>query len=647
LNVDRNKGKTAMKSHDDELISNPLATPDFGEIVDRRRRSLLTGAIAGVMLGAMPPGALAAQRARRGGGPVIGFKGIAASSADELHVPDAYVSQVVFAWGDPVGDGPDFLPDASNTAADQRRQAGMHHDGMHFFPLAGSSAHGLLCVNHEYTDDGLLHSDGMKQWSAEKVAKAQAAHGVSIIEIRRERDSWQLVRSSRYARRITADTPIAISGPAAGNAGMRTANDPLGRFVLGTINNCAMGVTPWGTYLTCEENFNGYFRAPKDATPEHKRYGISQKTAGYRWHEHDERFDLEKHPSEANRFGWVVEIDPLRPDTMPVKRTALGRMKHEGAFVTLARDRRVVVYMGDDERFEYIYKFVSKRPYVAGESTSGLLDEGTLYVARFGEDGTGRWLPLRHGQGGLTEANGFADQADVLIRTRQSADKLGATRMDRPEWIAVHPQTGEVYCALTNNARRGTSEVPGLNAANRRAENLFGHILRWREGGGDAAAEVLSWDVFVECGDPSLSGANLTGNIKGDLFASPDGLWFDRGGRLWIQTDVSTSVLGDRNHATFGNNQMLVADPVNGDVRRFLTGPRGCEITGITSTPDGSTLFVNVQHPGETASERSNPDQPLAVSAWPGNQFPALGKGRPRSATVAIRRRDGGVVGAA
>ncbi len=635
-----------MKNHDESLISNPLATPSFGEIVDRRRRSLLTGAIAGVMLGAMPPGALAARMARRGGGPLIGFKGIAASAADELRLPDGYAAQVVFAWGDPVGDGPAFKADASNTAAEQGLQAGMHHDGMHYFPLAGSSTHGLLCVNHEYTDDGLLHPDGMLSWSAEKVAKAQAAHGVSVIEIRRDGDSWRVVRPSAHARRITAATPMVIGGPAAGAKGMRTAADPLGRLVLGTLNNCAMGVTPWGTYLTCEENFNGYFKAPKDATAEQKRYGISSKTAGYRWHEHDARFDAEQHPNEANRFGWVVEIDPMQPGKMPVKRTALGRFKHEGAFVSLARDGRVVVYMGDDERFEYIYKFVSSRPHVTGQSTAGLLDDGTLHVARFDEDGRGHWLALTHGQSGLTVANGFADQADVLIRARQAADILKATRMDRPEWIAVHPQTGEVYCSLTNNAKRGSSEVPGLNAANPRASNLFGHILRWRESGGDAAASTLSWDVFVECGDPALAAENLKGNIKGDLFASPDGLWFDRGGRLWIQTDVSTSVLGDHNHAGFGNNQMLVADPVNGLTRRFLTGPRGCEVTGITATPDGQTLFINIQHPGESASERADPKQPMAISAWPGNQFPALGGGRPRSATVAIRHVGGGVVGA-
>ena len=635
-----------MKSHDDNTISNPATEPSFGEIVDRRRRALLGGTMVGVFLGAMSPGVLAAPLARRGAGAAIGFAGIAASDADAVRLPPGYVAQVVFAWGDPVGLGPAFRPDASNTSADQELQAGMHHDGMHFFPLAGSSDHGILCVNHEYTDDGLLHNDGMAPWTAEKVAKSKAAHGVSVIEIRRQGDSWQVVRPSHYARRITADTPMVIAGPAAGAKGMRTAADPLGRLVLGTLNNCAMGVTPWGTYLTCEENFNGYFKAPKDASAEQKRYGISARTAGYRWHEHDTRFDAEQHPNEANRFGWVVEIDPMQPGQMPVKRTALGRFKHEGAFVTLARDGRVVVYMGDDERFEYIYKFVSSRPYVKGQGTAELLDEGTLHVARFDEDGRGRWLALTFGQSGLNAANGFADQADVVIKARQAADVLKATRMDRPEWIAVHPQTGEVYCALTNNARRGSSEVPGLNAANPRASNLFGHILRWRESGGDAAATTLSWDVFIECGDPALAADNLKGNIRGDLVASPDGLWFDRGGRLWIQTDVSTSALGDRNHAGFGNNQMLVADPVSGLTRRFLTGPRGCEVTGITATPDGQTLFINIQHPGESASERADPGQPTAISAWPGNQFPELGGGRPRSATVAIRRVGGGVVGA-
>lgn len=635
-----------MKHFDADIASNPSDGDSFADVVDRRRRSLIAGAVAGVITSALPPGAMASPRGRRAAGATIGFQGIPASSTDEVRLPPGYAGQLLYAWGDPISDGPMFRADASNSAEEQARQAGMHHDGLHYFPLADNPDHGLLCINHEYTDDGLLHPDGMKTWTAEKVAKSQAAHGISVIEVRRRGDGWQVVRPSRYARRITAATPIVIAGPAAGAPELRTEADPLGRWVQGTINNCAMGVTPWGSYLSCEENFNGYFKAGTSPSALEKRYGITARTAGYRWHEHDRRFDATLHPNEPNRFGWVVEIDPQRPERMPVKRTALGRFKHEGAFVTLARDRRIVVYMGDDERFEYIYKFVSDRPWRQGESPGGLLDEGTLYVARFGEDGRGEWLALRHGEPGLTAERGFRDQADILIRTREAADARRPTRMDRPEWIAVHPHTGEVYCSLTNNSRRGSAEAPGLNAANPRPDNLYGHVVRWRESRGYAAATEFSWDVFVECGDPAQEAPQHKGNIRGDLFASPDGLWFDRGGRLWIQTDVSTSSLGDPRHRAFGNNQMLAADPVSGMVRRFLTGPRGCEITGVTATPDGSTMFINIQHPGETPSERSDPANPAAISTWPANQFPATPGGRPRSATIAIRRLDGGVVGA-
>ncbi|MCX7898411.1 MAG: PhoX family phosphatase [Rhodocyclaceae bacterium] len=628
-----------MKWRDQE-VSNSSFAPTFAEIVDARRRRFLSLGGAGLVMNFLPWSVAAAARAGRAAHPLASFASIPASFEDKVIVPAGFVIDIVHAWGDPVSDGPAFRADASNTAEEQAQQVGMHHDGMHFFPLDGRSDHGLLVVNHEYTDDGLLHADGMKTWSAEKVAKSMAAHGVSIVEIRLQDGRWQVVRPSRYARRITAATPIAISGPAAGAEAMRTAADASGRLVLGTLNNCAMGVTPWGTYLTCEENFNGYFKASRTPTPLEKRYGVSEKTAGYRWHEFEERFDAEKHPHEANRFGWVVEIDPFRPESRPVKRTALGRFKHEGAFVTLAKDRRIVVYMGDDERFEYIYKYVSKKPWRGGPG-GDLLDEGTLYVARFHEDGSGEWLPLVYGQRPLTAENGFVDQADVLIRTRMAADAVRATRMDRPEWIAVHPQSGEVYCSLTNNARRGTPESPGLNGANPRPENLYGHIIRWREQGGDAASLRFAWDIFILCGDPAQEAPHRKGDIRGDLFASPDGLWFDPQGRLWIQTDVSTSALGNAEHAAFGNNQMLVADPTTKEVRRFLVGPRGCEVTGITATPDGKTLFVNIQHPGETPSERSDPERPLAVSSWPANQFPHLPGGRPRSATLAIRRADG------
>ena len=526
----------------------------------------------------------------------------------------------------------------------------MHHDGMHFFPFQDkgrpSSTHGLLCINHEYTDDGLLHAGGMTDWTAEKVAKSKAATGVSVVEVRRENGRWQVVRPSRFGRRISADTPCRVAGPARGHVALQTAADRRGEVILGTLNNCAMGVTPWGTYLTCEENFNGYFKGNTAPSADEKRYGMSEKGFGFRWHEHDERFDATLHPNEFNRFGWVVEIDPRDPEAAPVKRTGLGRFKHEGATVTLATDRRVVVYMGDDERFEYIYKFVSRDRYRDDLRDPGsLLDHGTLYAARFDEDGKGRWLPLRPGtryaKGALDADNGFANAGDIAIRCRQAADIAGGTKMDRPEWIAVHPKTGEVYVTLTNNSQRGSSERPGLNAANPRPKNVFGHIVRWREAHGDAAAETFDWDIFALAGDPAHPDESLRGNVKGDAYGSPDGLWFDPSGQLWIQTDVSTSTLNQNDYARLGNNQMLVADPKSGQTRRFLTGPNACELTGITATPDGRALFVNVQHPGETASERSNPATPTAVSAWPANQFLEAVAGRPRSATIVIRRRDG------
>ena len=543
-----------------------------------------------------------------GSGNRLGFEAIPISTQDKIAVPPGYRAEVLYAWGDATGvagSAPAFRWDGSNSAADQALQAGMHHDGIEFFPLEGNRA--LLAMNHEYTDDGLLHADGMRTWTVEKVRKSQAAHGVSVIEIEQSAGGWRVVRPSAYARRITADTQISISGPAAGSALLGS------RQTLGTINNCAAGRTPWGTYLTCEENFNNYFVHSGTITPEQRRYGISARGAGYRWHEFDPRFDAAASPEEPNRFGWVVEIDPYDPQAQPVKRTALGRIKHEGAMVTLAKDGRVVVYMGDDERFEYIYKFVSARPF-DGKSRD-LLDHGTLQVARFNADGAGQWLPL-------------GNDERSLVYTRLAADAAGATKMDRPEWIAVHPQTRDVYVSLTNNDRRGADGQPGVDGPNPRAANVYGHIVRWSEAGGDAAAATFRWSVFA-----------LAGEEKG--FGSPDGLWFDPGGTLWIQTDVSTSALNRGPYAKLGNNQMLAADVASGEIRRFLTGPSGCEITGVTMAPDRKSLFINIQHPGEPASERSDPAAPRAVSNWPDFRP----DGRPRSATIVIRREDGGLVG--
>ena len=620
----------------------------FDEIIQRRldRRQLLRGGLvtAGVTLFR----SLGCPRIVAAAGGLLGFDGVGISTADRVIVPRGYVADVLYAWGDPVSDGPAFRSDASNTADEQAVQAGMHHDGIEYFALpanGASSTHGLLAINHEYTDDGLLHPGGMEPWTPEKVRKAQAAHGVSIVEVRLEDGRWRVVRPSVYARRVTAATPIRFTGPAAGHPLLRTTADSSGLVALGTLNNCAAGRTPWGTYLTCEENFNAYFVNRAQPVPaEQRRYGITDRGLGYRWHEHDERFDAARHPHEPNRFGWIVEIDPYEPGRGPVKHTALGRFKHENAAVTVAPDGRVVVYMGDDERFEHIYKFVSRGRFDRGNDSANrrLLEDGTLYAARFDAAGGGEWVELTQGRNGLDAAAGFATQAELLVNVRRAADFVEATKMDRPEWITVDPRTRDVYCTLTNNTSRGKDGQPGPNAANPRPDNVFGHIIRWRDGGGDPTATRFRWDVFVLCGDPTHVDAGKRGTIRGDVFGSPDGLWVDRRGVLWIETDVSTNVLNRDDYARLGNNQMLAADPTTREVRRFLTGPAGCEITGVTVTPDGTTMFVNIQHPGETASERSNPSAPTAVSAWPDG---ASG-GRPRSATVVIRKVDGGVIGA-
>ena len=454
----------------------------------------------------------------------------------------------------------------------------MHHDGMHFFPLplgTGGSSHGLLVMNHEYLDEGLLFPDGQKTWSAEKVAKAQHAVGVSVIEVEAQDGAWRVVAPSRFARRITARTPCRVSGPAAGHALMRTAADGDGRLVLGTYNGCAHGWTPWGTYLTCEENWHFHFVHSGVISADQLRYRITATGRNYRWEQFDERFDAGKHPNEFNRFGWVVEIDPHDHESTPVKRTAMGRMAHEGAACSIGPDRRLAFYMGDDWEFEYIFKFVTARPFdpAQREANRDLLDSGTLYVARFQADGTGEWLPLVHGQGPLTAANGFADQGEVVIKARQAGDALGATKMDRTEWIVPHPATREVYAACTGNTSRGREGREGANPANRRAPNPFGHIVHWREDGDDPASTRFRWNVLVDAGP-----ADKGGTIKGDLFGCPDGLWIDSRGTLWVETDVSPINLGKGDFAPLGNNQMLAFDAASGSFKRFLTGPSGCEI---------------------------------------------------------------------
>jgi secreted PhoX family phosphatase len=641
------------KEFDSMEDSNRSANLSIHEISDPSRRVVLLGGVGALTLGAFAPW-LASRAAAAGGGSRIGFKSVPISEKDAVIVPDGYEAVAFAAWGEPVGvsgNMPAFRWDASNSAADQAVQMGMHHDGIHYFPVDGSSTHGLLVMNHEYTDDGLLFPDGKKNWTSEKVHKAQAAHGVAVIEVAFTDGRWQIVRPSNYARRYTTRTPFAIGGPAAGHALMKTAADPDGRTVLGTLNNCGSGMTPWGTYLSAEENWAFYFDGRDKRDADQRRWGLL-RTGLSRWGEHDPRFDSSQHPNEFHRFGWIVEIDPYDRASVPVKRTALGRGAKEGAWVATTRDNRAVVYSGEDARFEYIYKFVSRDPVAPGgaKANATLLDHGTLYVARFDADGTGRWLPLVQGQGPLTSDNGFPDQGAVLIRSRQASDRLGATKMDRPEWIAIDQDARTVYCTLTNNNRRGKQDHPDVDAANPRANNTMGHIIQWTEDD-DFDATTFRWKHLLLAGNPANERPETRGNIRGDVFACPDGLTLDARGVLWIQTDISSDEKHRGEMQGFGNNQMLACDPATGEVRRFLTGPVGCEITGLALTPDGRTMFVNIQHPGEPLSPRSDglelpnlhsdPARPTRYSNWPDFK-PG---GRPRSATVAIRKADGGPIG--
>ena len=632
--------------------SNRSANTTIHEVISASRRAVLKGgaavSLSSLLAPLAPLAALSGCAAMAGGGPKIGFKGIPVGMGDKLVVPEGYVATALAQWGEPIGiagNMPAFKIDGSNSAADQAVQMGMHHDGLEYFPLDGSRR-GLIAINHEYTDDGLLHVGGFANMNAEKVRKSQNAHGLAVFEVELKDGQWNMVRPSRYARRFPMSAPFTVTGPAAGHAMMRTAADPAGRTVLGTLNNCASSQTPWGTYLSGEENWAFYFGGADTPTPHQRRWG-ARKDGSYQWEKFDPRFDLKQNPNEFNRFGWVVEVDPFDPASTPVKRTALGRAAHEGAWVGVTKDGRAVVYSGEDARFEYIYKFVSRdkiapagNGLTKAQANKDLLDHGTLFVARFDADGSGRWLPLTHGQGPLTAANDFADQGEVLIKARQASDILGATKMDRPEWLAIDPNNDWVYCTLTNNSSRGQPNQPGVDAANPRANNSMGQIIRWKDNN-DFDGAGFKWNLLVLAGDPANERAEAKGNIKGDIYGCPDGIAFDQRGVLWIQTDAHATQMYKGEFERIGNNQMLACDPATGETRRFLTGPTNCEITGCSFTPDGATVFINVQHPGETPTDRSDPNEPSKYSNWP-DYTPG---GRPRSSMVAIRRKDGGVIG--
>jgi secreted PhoX family phosphatase len=617
---------------------------------EAERRRLLQGAAALASTALLSPLGGCASPDGRLRAAAAGFVPVPPSRADRPTLSPGYSATSLAAWGEPVGLAaamPAWRPDASNSAADQAAQLGMHHGGLQFVPLEGSRR-GLLVMNHGGADDGLLHTRGLLGWSAEQVQKSQAAHGCSVVEVAFDfaSGSWQLQRPSDYARRITATTKVTISGPAAGHVLLKTAADASGRQALGVLAGGAVTITPWGTCLSGEPGFAETFSTADQPTRPERRYGL-QRSARGRWPEFDERFDAVRHPNEAHRFGWICEFDPADPRSTPVKRTALGRGAHASTAVGSTPDGRAVVYLADSGAFEYLYKFVSRekiRPAgggrTAAQANAELLDAGTLHVARFDADGSGRWLPLQHGSGPLTAAGGFADAAEVLIKTRQAADALRATPMDRALALALDPASGWVYVALGHNRLRGTPGQPGADAANPRADNAMGHILRWREAD-DAGGEGFRWSQVMLAGDPAATRPEHRGTVQGDAFACPGALALDARGRLWIGTAMDSAALGQPGMARLGNNQLLACDPVSGEVRRLLTGPVNSALGGLAFTPDGRTLFVNITHPGETPGGPSNPAAPQRHSAWP--DFTA--NGRPRSATLALRRQDGAVVG--
>lgn len=630
----------------------------FEEILKKRfdRRALLgqtaksipVAIFAAFIRGAAARAAETSTAIREAGkDPRLAFNPIAVGSADRITVSGGYRSDVVLRWGDPLfSDSPQFNPDAL-TASAQAKQFGYNCDWMDFFPLpsneVANARQGLLVVNHEYTNPELMFKNygGFANQTREQTDVELLAHGLSVVEVARDASGrWRYVQGSQYNRRITSRTMMEFTGPAAGSAWLRTSADLEGRFVEGSLNNCSGGMTPWGTALSGEENFHQYF-SNASALPDgplkslHSTYGVPTGNGDYPWSRHYNRFDVGKEPNEPNRYGWVVEFDPYDPNSRPKKRTAMGRIRHEGCTIEVARNGRVVAYTGDDERFQHVYKYVSKGSFNAFNraANDGLLDDGVLYCAKFNDDGSGEWLPLVQGQGPLTAANGFSSQADVLVNTRGAARRLGATQMDRPEDIETNPVNGKVYIVLTNNTQRTDRQV---DKANPRASNRFGHIIELTEDGGDHTALRFRWEIFLLCGDGKTAshGAFFAGfdPSQVSMIANPDNITFDNKGNLWIATDGQPGSLRI--------NDGIYAVPTEGTergfVRQLVSVANGAEAASLVLNADDTALFVSVQHPGEGGRWTDNSSD--AVSSFPDGKQPC------RPSVVVVTKSSGSPV---
>ena len=617
----------------DDIGTNPSTEPSIGELIGRR--AALRG-LAGLGAAAAFNGSALAQEA---GPSSLTFKELTHTLDTTQHVPEGYDVQVLIRWGDPVMAGAPAFDPAKLTAAAQEKQFGYNNDylGLHPLPPGGkASDRFLLVANHEYVNPVLMFAGYGGASTKAQSEVEMAAMGGAVVEIAREGAAWKVVGDSKYARRISVNTAMEISGPAAGHESLKTSADPSGAKVFGMLCNCAGGSTPWGTWLTCEENFNSFFGGDASKLPDpatQKRYGIG-RAGGTNWWRHVDRFDLAKEPNEPNRFGWVVEIDPYEPAAAPVKRTALGRFKHEGCTYALAKDGRVVLYSGDDERMDYVYKFVTAKPWNPNDRAANrnLLDEGTLFVARFADDGKVVWLPLVHGQGPLTPENGFASQGDVAIKTRLAADLLKPTPMDRPEDVETNPANGKVYVVLTNNSTRKADQAAG---ANPRAHNDHGHILEISPSDGDHGAADGSWSIFLLAGKPGQDAGARYHRATSDngWLSCPDNIAFDGKGRIWIVTDGAPSAAGvaDGVYAadTAGTGRALT--------RLFYQAPTGAEVCGPIFTPDDQTFFLAIQHPGEDKG---------STFEKPSTRWPDFKDGvPPRPSVVAITKKGGGVIG--
>jgi len=650
----------------------PLAPPSqdtIGAIVARRytRRDMLAGSL-GVAAATALFGAAALTGSPRqvGAAPqaMADFPEVAGGVDETHHVAEGYEAQILLRWGDPLFPGLGPFDPARLTGAEQARRFGYNNDYIAFFPLDRRGRRALLCVNHEFTSaevmfPGIGGRPDRTDFAAiteAHVAVEMAAHGVSVVEIALQGGRWKPVVGGRYNRRIAAATEMTIDGPAAGHDLLKTRADPSGRRVLGTFNNCAGGQTPWGTYLTAEENCHGYFwTEQKDAAGKrltkglggplqktYERYGIPANWVS--WGRFHERFNVDREANECHRFNWIVEIDPFDARSVPVKHTALGRFRHEGAETIVNKDGRVVIYSGDDSPREYIYRFVSKGRFRPGDRAANrrLLSEGTLSVARFADDGTLAWLPLVYGEGPLTPANGFHSQAEVLIYARAAADLLGATPMDRPEDVQPHPTSGKVYAMLTNNDKRRPEQA---DKANPRGPNDFGHIIEMTAPGGDHAAATFTWDMLIKCGDPRVAEVGALWNPATSAhgwFACPDNCAVDALGRLWVSTDQG-SMWARKTSKADGLYAVGTEGASRGLSRLFFRCPVGAEMCGPCFAPDGRTLFLAVQHPGTDGVRDWKPFGRASTFEDPATRWPDFQPGMPpRPSVVAIRRKGGG-----